>query len=179
MNQQKIGRFISACRKEKNLTQAELAERLGVTDKAVSKWETGRGLPDVSLYREICSILDISLNEFFAGERIPTEEIEARSEENLLQAVREEEKTRRRELLGSILCGMGLGMLLVTLAVVEKFTSSFTAVKMIQKANGLICQKYFPTLQRCFYATCKGSLSRGALHTPPPARVLLLFTLET
>lgn len=131
MNQQKIGRFISACRKEKNLTQAELAERLGVTDKAVSKWETGRGLPDVSLYREICSILDISLNEFFAGERIPAAEIEARSEENLLQAVREEEKTRRRELLGSILCGMGLGMLLVTLAVVERFTSSFTAVKMI------------------------------------------------
>lgn len=131
MDQQKIGRFIALCRKEQRLTQAQLAEKLNVTDKAVSKWETGRGLPDVSLYRELCSILGISLNEFFAGERIPAEEIETRSEENLLTVAADAQRERRRTLQGSILCGTGLGMLLVALAVLEKFARPLTAVKLI------------------------------------------------
>lgn len=131
MDQQKIGKFIALCRKEQGFTQAMLAERLGVTDKAVSKWETGRGLPDVSLYREICAVLDISLNELFAGERIPPEEAEARSEENLLAAAGEEEQKRRKILRGSILAGAGLGMLLTALTLLEKFTRPFTLPKLI------------------------------------------------
>ena len=64
MNQEKIGKFIAEARKKKNLTQQELADKLGLTYKDVSKWECGKGLPDVSLYKDICNILDISLNEF-------------------------------------------------------------------------------------------------------------------
>lgn len=70
MDQERIGKFIASCRKEQNLTQANLAEKLGITDRAVSKWETGRSLPDASIMPELCAILDININELFSGERI-------------------------------------------------------------------------------------------------------------
>ena len=70
MNQEKIGKFIAALRKKQNLTQEQLAEKLGVTDKSVSRWENGKCLPDVSLYKDLCNILGITLNEFFSGEKI-------------------------------------------------------------------------------------------------------------
>ena len=68
MDQQKIGAFMAACRKRKKLTQRQLAEKLGVTDRSVSNWETGVCLPDASLYRSLCDLLQISIEEFFAGE---------------------------------------------------------------------------------------------------------------
>ena len=83
MNQIKIGKFISACRKAKGLTQQDLADKLGLTAKAVSKWECGKGLPDVSLYETICQELGITLNEFFAGERIEVTQIVTKADENL------------------------------------------------------------------------------------------------
>ena len=70
MNQEKIGKFIAESRKEKNMTQQELADKLGVTDRAVSHWENGRRLPDYSLLKDLCNILQISVNELFAGEKI-------------------------------------------------------------------------------------------------------------
>ena len=70
MNQEKIGKFIALCRKEKKLTQSELAEKLQITNKAVSKWETGRGMPDASLLLDLCDILGISVNELLSGEKI-------------------------------------------------------------------------------------------------------------
>lgn len=87
MNQEKIGKLIAECRREKKLTQVELAKLLGVTDKSVSKWENGKCLPDVSLYKELCSILGITLNEFFAGEKIPDENYKKRADENLFSAL--------------------------------------------------------------------------------------------
>lgn len=87
MEQVKIGKLIAKCRKEKNLTQKELAELLGVTDKSVSKWENGICLPDVSLYKELCSLLGITLNEFFAGEKITNEKYKEVADENLYNAL--------------------------------------------------------------------------------------------
>lgn len=87
MNQEKIGKLIAECRKKKNLTQVELAEKLGVSDKSVSKWENGKCLPDVSLYKELCNILGITLNEFFAGEKIKEIEYKAKADENLFLAL--------------------------------------------------------------------------------------------
>ena len=69
MNQEKIGKFIAEVRKKKNMTQQELADKLCVTDRAVSHWENGRRLPDYSLLKELCDILSISINELFAGEK--------------------------------------------------------------------------------------------------------------
>ena len=70
MNQKKIGDFISSCRKKQKLTQEKLAEKLNITSKAVSKWETGKGLPDASIMKELCNILKITVNDLLSGEYI-------------------------------------------------------------------------------------------------------------
>lgn len=81
MDQKKIGAFIADRRRELGLTQAQLAERLNVTDKAVSKWETGRGLPDASLFQPLCDQLGVSLGELFAGETVPPADLTERTEQ--------------------------------------------------------------------------------------------------
>ncbi len=97
MDLQKIGTYIAGKRKSLGLTQRELAEKLGMSDKSVSKWERGVCLPDVSVYRELCGILGISLNEFFAGEDLDEQSLPERSEENLL-SVSKDGKSRRKRL---------------------------------------------------------------------------------
>lgn len=76
MDQTKIGAFIAQCRKEKGLTQAQLAEKLNVTDRAVSKWERAKCMPDSFIMLELCKILDITVNEFLSGERIVIDKYE-------------------------------------------------------------------------------------------------------
>ena len=87
MNQEKIGKFIAELRKEKKMTQQELADKLNVTDRAVSHWENGRRLPDYSLLKELCDILSISINELFAGEKISNENYKEKADENLMNAL--------------------------------------------------------------------------------------------
>lgn len=87
MNQEKIGKLIAECRKEKKMTQVELADKLSVTDKSVSKWENGKCLPDVSSYKDLCNILGITLNEFFAGEKIKEEKFKEQADINLFNAL--------------------------------------------------------------------------------------------
>ena len=87
MDQEKIGKFIANLRKEQKLTQEQLAEKLGVTDKSVSRWENGKCLPDVSLYKDLCNILGITLNEFFSGEKIKEEKFKEQADNNLFSAL--------------------------------------------------------------------------------------------
>jgi len=87
MNQEKIGQFITELRKEKNMTQIELANKLGVTDRAISKWENGRGLPDLSLLQPLCKELNITINELLSGEKIKTEDYQEKLEENILNTI--------------------------------------------------------------------------------------------
>ena len=95
MNQIKIGEFISSQRKMKNLTQAALAEKLGITDRAVSKWERGKGLPDVSLMLDLCEIFGITVNELLSGEEISMENSNQKNEQLLLDMAKElEEKNK-------------------------------------------------------------------------------------
>ena len=79
MNQTEIGKFIARCRKEKGLTQTQLAEKLSITDRAVSKWETGRSMPDSSIMLKLCEILGVTVNELLSGEEIDTERYEKRA----------------------------------------------------------------------------------------------------
>lgn len=87
MNQEKTGKFISKLRKEKNMTQMELADKIGVTDRAISKWENGRGMPDLSLLIPLCEILNISVNELLSGERIEKDDYREKSEENIISTI--------------------------------------------------------------------------------------------
>ena len=95
MDQVKIGRFIAARRKGAELTQIQLAEKLGITDKAVSKWERGVAMPDTSIMPELCDILGISLNELFSGEKIDMENNTQKNEQLLLDMAKQLEKKNK------------------------------------------------------------------------------------
>ena len=95
MDQLKIGKFIAECRKQKNLTQMQLAEKLGITDKAISKWERGIALPDSSIMLELCDILGISVNELLSGEKISMENNSQKNEQLLLDMAKELEKKNK------------------------------------------------------------------------------------
>ncbi len=95
MDQEKIGKFIAACRKDNGLTQAVLAEKLGITDRAVSKWETGRSMPDASIMLELCEILKINVNELLAGEHIVMDNYREVAEANILELKRKEENSNK------------------------------------------------------------------------------------
>ena len=96
MEQEKIGKFIANLRKEQKLTQEELAEKLGVTDKSVSRWENGKNMPDYSILKELCNILDIDVNEFLCGEKIRKNEIQIHSIENLDLILKEYYKMKKQ-----------------------------------------------------------------------------------
>lgn len=87
MNQERIGRFIAELRKEKKLTQIDLANKLGITDRAISKWENGRGLPDLSLLTPLCEILDVSINELLSGSRLDKKDYQEKLEENIINTI--------------------------------------------------------------------------------------------
>ncbi len=89
MDQIKIGKFIAACRKEQGLTQLQLADRLGITDKAVSKWERGIAMPDTSIMLDLCEILEINVNELLSGEKISMENKNQKNEELMLDLAKE------------------------------------------------------------------------------------------
>lgn len=103
MNQTEVGKFIAGCRKEKQLTQAQLAEKLNITDRAVSKWETGKNLPDSSIMPELCEILGITVNELLSGEKIDMENYEKKADENLIALKRKDENNMTKNAIISIL----------------------------------------------------------------------------
>ena len=95
MDQVKIGKFIAECRKKVNLTQMQLAEKLGITDKAVSKWERGIAMPDTSIMLELCDILGISVNELLSGEKISMENNNQKNEQLLFDMAKELEQKNK------------------------------------------------------------------------------------
>ena len=104
MEPTRISRFIAERRKALGLTQRQLAEQLSVSDKAVSKWETGRGLPDVLLMPPLCAVLGITVNDLLSGERVGEGDYRKKAEENMMELMRENAENRQR-LLQSIACG--------------------------------------------------------------------------
>ena len=87
MNQEKIGKFISKCRKDKKMTQSELAEKLGITDKSIGNWENGRNMPDLSLFKPLCDVLGITINDLLSGEKISKDKYQERFEENIVNTI--------------------------------------------------------------------------------------------
>ena len=161
MDQIKIGKFIASCRKEQGMTQAKLAEKLGISDRAVSKWETGKSMPDTGIMLEVCQLLNISVNELLSGERIMAESFDKRAEENLL-AMRRELEEKNRQLLrteyliggpaviaGLLLCvvaayvemPVALRIGLIIFALLMILAVSFFAVAIEQKAGYYECKK--------------------------------------
>ena len=169
MDQIKIGRFIASCRKEQGMTQAALAEKLGISDRAVSKWETGRSMPDSGIMLELCDLLKINVNELLSGERIMAEFYDKQAEETLLAMRQELEQKNRQMLQMEYMFGIPatitalvmifvvsfvemptwLRLVLLAFAWAMMFAIAFIAVGIEQKAGYYACQKcghrYVPT----------------------------------
>ena len=111
MNQEKIGKFIAECRKEQNYTQAVLAEKLGITDRAISKWENGKSMPDASIMLELCDLLKISVNELLTGEHIAMDNYKEKAEENLIELQDKKDKAQK-SLLRTELAWFAIAILL-------------------------------------------------------------------
>jgi len=110
MDQEKIGKFIAECRKAKKITQSELAEQLGVTDRSVSNWENGKNMPDLSLFKPLCTILDITINELLSGEKLSKQEYQEKLEENIVNTINYSSKkiNRYNQFISLILIVFGL-----------------------------------------------------------------------
>ena len=117
MNQDKIGKFILELRKQKGMTQKELAEQIGVSDKTISKWECGNSIPDISYLETLCSSLSISVNELLSGERLSKESYSEKAEENIMALMKENKKNKKGNIIqmffGILLIIMAFGMLLL------------------------------------------------------------------
>ena len=180
MDQIKIGKFIASCRKELGMTQAVLAEKLGISDRAVSKWETGKSMPDSGIMLELGELLKININELLSGERIMAEAYDKRAEENLL-AMRREVEEKNRQMLRTeywisfsvVIAGLvmvfvasfieipvWLRIALIVFALVMIFTVAFIAVGIEQKAGYYECQychhRYDPTYWQTNLAMHRG-----------------------
>ena len=129
MDQVKIGKFIAQCRKNKNLTQFQLAEKLNITDRAISKWETGKGIPDSSIMLELCNELGISVNELLSGEVIKVENYNEKAEENLLEMAKKEEAQNKKMMMYELVIGCISSITFLILV----FTLSFAVENVIAK----------------------------------------------
>ncbi len=121
MDQVKIGKFIAECRKNQKLTQMQLAERLNITDRAVSKWETGKAMPDSSIMLALCDVLKINVNDLLCGEVVTMDHYNKKMEENLLDMVKQKEDADKRLLSIEILVGVLCVAVMLALAAVASF----------------------------------------------------------
>ncbi len=176
MDQIKIGKFISSKRKEKNITQSELAEKLNITDRAISKWENGVCLPDANTMPELCQILDISINDLFSGEVVDMKDNEKKLEENLLEMTKLKEQRDKELLVVEIfigivvtICMLGsiiivsivdlktwLKVTIIVIGVILFAAGMFYALRIEQIAGYYECgnchYKYVPTYKRVLFA---------------------------
>ena len=127
MNQIKIGKFIAECRKNSNLTQMQLAEKLNITDIAISKWENGKAMPDSSIMLDLCKELKISVNELLSGEMIDMKNYNKMAEENLFKLNESNEKKKKIILKSAIV----IGLLIFIIILIQLY--SYT--KQISKSN--------------------------------------------
>lgn len=180
MDQIKIGKFIAECRKKESLTQMQLAEKLNITDRAVSKWERGKSLPDSAIMLELCGILKITVNDLLSGEVIMVDNYNKEMENKLLEMVKQKEESDKRLLTLEWVIGILSVIIIVVPAFVGKFLlleewqqvtvalSGFIpglvgisfAVKIEQIAGYYQCKecghKYVPTFKAVFLAMHMG-----------------------
>lgn len=138
MDQIKIGRFIAAKRKEQKLTQVQLAEKLGITDRAVSKWETGKSLPDASIMLQLCGYLRITVNDLLSGEVVSMENYNEKTEKNLIEVIRQKEEADKRLLTIEIVIGLLSTAFLFTMVAVAALIQMQDSVKFLLIAIGFV-----------------------------------------
>ena len=147
MDQVKIGKFIAQCRKKETLTQMQLAEKLGITDRAVSKWERGKTMPDSSIMLELCGILKITVNDLLSGEVVIMNNYNEEMEKNLLDMVRQKEQADRRLLRAEVFIGFTAVVILFAFIAAAAFLEMEIWLRAVLIVTGFIL-----FLAGCFYA---------------------------
>lgn len=137
MDQIRIGRFIAQCRKTGGLTQRQLADELGISDKTVSKWECGNGLPEVSLMLPLCAALGITVNDLLSGERVAQADYQKKAEENMMELIRENAENKKRLAL-SLICAAITGIAVCALIALAAFLTLPAAARIALIALALI-----------------------------------------
>ncbi len=137
MDQIRIGRFIAQCRKTGGLTQRQLADGLGISDKTVSKWECGNGLPEVSLMLPLCAALGITVNDLLSGERVAQADYQKKAEENMMELIRENAENKKRLAL-SLICAAITGIAVCALIALAAFLTLPAAARIALIALALI-----------------------------------------
>ncbi|MBR4305369.1 MAG: helix-turn-helix transcriptional regulator, partial [Ruminiclostridium sp.] len=138
MNQIKIGRFIADCRKSVNLTQMQLAEKLGITDRAISKWENGKAMPDSSIMLELCDVLGISVNDLLCGEVVTMDNYNKELENNLLEMIKQKEQADKRLLSAEVFIGITATVVLFALIFVAAFVQMSTGLRITLIVFGFV-----------------------------------------
>ena len=147
MDQIKIGKFIAECRKKANLTQMQLAEILGITDRAVSKWETGKSMPDAAIMLQLCEVLGITVNDLLSGNVITVDQYNKELEHNLLDMISQKQRADKRLLTAEVFIGAtATGVLFLLI-----FLAAFLEMNLWLRVS-LIALGFALFLAGCFYA---------------------------
>ena len=160
MDQIKIGKFIAECRKKQNLTQSQLAKILHVTDRAVSKWETGRSMPDSSIMLQLCAILKISVNDLLNGEITNTENYYEKYEKTLLEMTKEKQESDKRQLRIEVFVGLLSTIFLFSMIYIASLLEMKTWIRCLLIGMGFIiffigCIVALIIEQKAGYYECK------------------------
>lgn len=138
VDQIKIGKFIAECRRKKNITQAQLAEKLNITDRAVSKWETGKSMPDSSIMLELCDILGINVNDLLCGEVVTVNDYNKELEKNLIEMVKQKEEADKKLLGLEIVIGVLSVIILVGFNLVAAYFEMQTWLRVCLAVSGFV-----------------------------------------
>lgn len=138
MNQMKIGSFLKELRKENELTQEQLAEKLNVSNRSVSRWETGKSMPDSSIMLELCDVLGISVNDLLCGEVVSMDNYNKELESNLLEMIKQKEQADKRLLSLEIFVGVVVSAILFTLVFVSGFVQMEIWLRIVLIVTGVI-----------------------------------------
>ena len=138
MDQIKIGRFIAECRKKEKLTQMQLAEMLNVTDRAVSKWECGKSMPDTAIMLSLCEILKINVNDLLCGEVVTVDNYNKKLENNLLELAKQKEESDKRLLFLEIVTGTLAVVIMLALCMVASFVEMSEWLRILLIVIGLL-----------------------------------------
>ena len=130
MDQIRIGKFIAESRKARNLTQRQLADALSISDKTISKWECGKGLPEVSLMLPLCAALDMTVNDLLSGEKVSSADYQEKAEGNMINLMKENEENKKRMAL-SIITGVITVIAVCALIVIVSLIDLPTPVRII------------------------------------------------
>ncbi|MCR5344993.1 MAG: helix-turn-helix domain-containing protein [Lachnospiraceae bacterium] len=192
MDATKTAKFIYELRQEKGLTQKELADRIGVSDKAVSKWENARGLPDISSIETLCAVFDISINELLCGQKLSSATYEANAEENIKALIKDNTK---KKLPNIFLSGLGFFLIVLSITFMIILTSEVpchinnlidipSILYLILVETGFILINGVKSMNRILYLIRSSIIPLGFLYTllaviilltsKPPLEVFLL-----